>query len=150
MFRAILISSVAIPVIVITLFTITGLIFLVVELISGGGYSNGWLGLLYAGVVYGYFAVLISSIPTIVLGWPTCLVAKKYGYLKRGYAIFGAAVLGGLFLGLASTLLFKTVTPQSLFWFALAGGVGGLINGYVFWKNMKPNNQIKPALHLPR
>jgi hypothetical protein len=146
MLKAILISSLAIPIIVLTLFVITGLIFFMSELISNGKYSNSWLGLLYAGAVYSYFSVLISSIPTVALGLPASLIAKKYGYLKKSYIITGATLLGGFFLGVASALLFKIVTVQSLFWFVLAGSIGGLINGFVFLKNMKHNNQIKPAL----
>lgn len=146
MLKAILISALTIPVIVLAFFVIIGIVFLLSELISSGSYNNGWLGLLYAGAVYGYFAVLISSIPTIVLGLPASMFARKYGYLRRGYIILGATVLGGLFLGVASILLFKTATLQSAFWFAFAGAVGGSINGYAFWKSMKPNNQIKPTL----
>lgn len=137
MLKAIVIASFSVPILVFTLFVVTGFIFLASDL-SSEKYSNGWAGLVYAGATYGYFSVLISTIPTIVLGFPAALIASKYGWLKKRYILAGAVSLGGLFLGAASTVLFKEMTMQSVFWFLLAGSVGGLINGYVFWKLIKP------------
>ena len=138
-FKAITISALAIPLMVFTIFVITSLVFLVSELITSGKYSNGWVGIVYAGATYGYFAVLLSSVPTIVLGLPASRIGKKYDVLNRGCVIGGAALLGGLFLGVASTMLFKATTIESFLWFALAGGLGGLVNGFVFWNYVKPN-----------
>ena len=146
MIKAILISAFTIPIIVFALFAITGLVFLVEDLITSGKYSSGWLGLLYAGAGYSYLSLLISSIPTIALGLPASLIAKKYGYLTKSVVITGACILGGLFLSSALALFSTAVSVQSILWFVLAGSIGGLVNGLVFWKYLKPNNQIKPTL----
>ena len=139
MIKQILISAITIPVLILVIFIGVGFVFLISEFINAGEYNEGWLGLVYAGAVYSYFAVLISTIPTVVVGLPASLAAKKYGFLKRGYIISGASILGGIFMAIASTLLFKAVTLVSIIWFAIAGSIGGLINGYVFWRQMKPN-----------
>lgn len=117
-----------------SLFTATGLILLVSDLISSGKYSHGWVSLVYAGAIYSYFSALISTIPTIVLGFPAAVIASRYRWLKKCYILAGAASLGGLFMGAASTVLVKGPTMESVFLFLLIGSVGGLINGYVFWK----------------
>jgi hypothetical protein len=146
MIKAILISALTIPIIVFTLFAITGVVVLLSDLITSGKYSSSWLGLIYAGAGYSYLSLLISSIPTIVLGLPASLIAKKYGYLTKSVVITGAYILGCIFLSSALALFSTTASVQSILWFAFAGSIGGLVNGLVFWKYLKPNNRINPTL----
>jgi len=107
--KPVLISSLAIPGAILLLFVTTGVAFLAVELVRTGGYSNGWVGLLYAGMAYAYIAALVSTIPTIVLGLPASLIARKYGVLTRKVILVVAPLLGALFLGIAGALFFKKV-----------------------------------------
>ena len=136
--RAIVISSISIPVLVFFVFLAAGLVLLVSELVGSGKYSNGWLGIVYAGAVYTYLAALISTIPTIVLGLPTSLIASKYGILNSKVILVGAAIIGGIYLGVSSLLFFKAFNLQIFLWSVLAGGCGGVLNGYVFLRAVKP------------
>jgi len=132
-----------------------GLVFMVATLIQDSEYNRGWLGLVYAGAVYSYFALLVSSIPTIALGWPASLIADRFSHLSKQVILPGSALLGGIFLGAAGALFFKSNDFQIIVWLFLAGAIGGLINGAVFLKYLKPNNSSNSdansaALHLRR
>ena len=140
MIRAIVISSLTIPALIFVIFLGIGLVFLATTLFQSGEYNKGWFGMVYAGSAYGYFAVLLSSIPTIVLGLPASLLAKKYNLLNRQVILLGAFVLGALFLAVAGAFIFKSYSIQAFVWLFVVGGVGGLINGTVFIRQMKPNN----------
>ena len=153
--KAIVISSLSIPVLVFGIFAGVGLVFLVAMFIQEGGYNKGWLGMVYAGAIYSYFALLVSSIPTIALGWPASLIANRFHHLRKQVVFPGAALLGGVFLSVAGALFFKSTDVQIIFWLFLAGAIGGLINGAVFWAYLKPNNSFNSdansaALHLRR
>ena len=136
--RAIVISSISIPVLVFFVFLAAGLVLLVSELVGSGKYSNGWLGIVYAGAVYTYLAALISTIPTIVLGLPTSLIASKYGILNSKVILVGAAIIGGIYLGVSSLLFFKAFNLQIFLWSVLAGGCGGMFNGYILLRVVNP------------
>jgi ABC-type spermidine/putrescine transport system permease subunit II len=135
--KPILISSLAIPGAIFLLFVMTGVAFLAIELFSTGSYSSEWAGLLYAAMAYTYIAALVSTIPTIVLGLPASLIARKYGFLTKKVILVVAPLLGALFLSIAGALFFKRVDMQVFLWFMLAGGLGGLVNGYVFLRACK-------------
>ena len=132
--KAILIASCSVPALVFAIFLLAGVTFLISELIDKGEYTNGWLGIVYAGSMYAYFSVPISTIPTIVLGLPISLLAEKYGYLTKRVVLTGAAIIGGLFLIAAAIVFFETINIELIVWSFIAGGIGGLINGYVFQK----------------
>ena len=133
-FKALTISSLSIPVLVFVIFSGVGLVFMVVMLIKDGEYNKGWLGMVYAGAVYSCFALLVSSIPTMVLGWPASIMANRSGCLSRKVVLPGSALLGGMFLGVAGALFFKSSDVQVALWLFLAGAIGGLINGAVFFE----------------
>ena len=144
-FRAIVISSLSIPALIFLVFLGIGIVFLGVELTHSGKYSNGWLGLVYAGLMYAYFSAFLSTIPTIVFGLPMSLVADRYGLTNRKVVLIGGAITGGLFLDVAATLLFETGGIELFLWAMLAGSIGGLLNGYVFLKYTKPNPSFHPS-----
>lgn len=126
-----------------------------VMLIKQGEYNKGWLGVVYAGAVYSYFALVLSSIPAMVLGWPAGVIADRYGYLNKKVVLPGSALLGGVFLGVVGAVLFKTIDAQVVLWLFLAGTIGGLINGIVFLRYLKPDNSFNSdaksaARHLRR
>ena len=136
--RAIVIASFSVPVLVFILVLGVSLGFLGTEFFGDGEHSSGWPGIVYAGAMYAYIAILISTIPTIVLGLPMCLVAQKYGFLTNKVVLIGAVIAGGLYLGIAAALFFETVSVQLFLWIMFAGGVGGVLNGYVFLRFSKP------------
>lgn len=113
---------------------------MVVMFIKEGEYNKGWLGMIYAGAVYSYFALFLSSVPTMVLGWPASVVANRYDCLNKKVVLSGSALLGGIFLGVVGATLFKTVEAQVVMWLLLAGTIGGIFNGVVFLKYLKPSN----------
>ena len=115
---------------------------MVAMLIKDAEYNKGWLGMVYAGAVYSYFAFLISSIPTMALGWPASIIANRFGCLKKKVVLPGSALLGGMFLGVAGALFFKSSDVQIILWLSLAGAIGGLINGAVFLRFLKPNHWL--------
>jgi hypothetical protein len=55
----------------------------------------------------------------------------------------GATITGGLFLIAAAIVFFETINIELIVWSFIAGGIGGLINGYVFLKAKKPNNRLQ-------
>ena len=148
--KAILIASLSMPALIFLIFFVTGIVFLVADVIDKGEYSNGWLGLVYAGSVYAYFAMLLSTIPTIVLGLPMSLIAKKYGVLNQKVIFIGAAVAGGVFLAISTILYFEAADIELFLWALLVGSAGGLLNGYVFHKNSKPNKRPQFDAAPPR
>lgn len=141
--KAIIIASLSIPALVFIFFLVGGLAILVSELIQSGNYSNGWLGIVAAGAMYSYFAALLSTIPTVVFGLPISLVALRYGVLNDKVILVGAAVIGGIFLGIAALLFLKASDFQLLLWAFFAGVCGGLMNGYIFLRSMKPNTAFE-------
>jgi hypothetical protein len=154
-FKALVISSLSIPLLVFVILSGVGLVFMVVMLVKEGEYDKGWFGMVYAGAVYSYFALLLSSIPTMVLGWPASVIADRYGYLSKKVVLFGSALLGGVFLGVVGSAMFKTVDTQVVLWLFLVGTIGGLFNGVVFLRYLKPNDSFNSdansaALHLRR
>lgn len=130
--KAILIASVSIPALIFLLFSGAAIFFLVAGVIDSGAYDKGWSGVIFAGSVYAYFALLLSTAPTIILGLPMSLLARKHGVLNRKVIFTGATVAGGLFLAVSDTFLSKTVNIELFLWSFVAGGLGGLFNGYVF------------------
>lgn len=136
--KAILISSLSIPVLIFVIFAGVGLVFLVAMLFQEDGYNRGWLGMVYAGAMYSYFALLVSSIPTFAFGWPACLIANRFGHLNKQVVLPGSALLGGMFLGAAGALFFKSEDVQIILWLFLAGAIGGFINGAVFLRYLEP------------
>ena len=146
--RAIVISSLIIPALIFVIFLGVGIVFLVATLIQSGEYNKGWFGIVYAGTAYGYVAVLLSSIPTVVLGLPACLLARKYNYMSRKVILLGAFLLGALFLAVAGAFFFKSYSIQAFAWLFATGGIGGLINGAVFVRQMKPGDS--PSLTKER
>jgi hypothetical protein len=148
--KAILIASLSVPALVFATFLLAGISFLVLELFEKGEYSNGWLGIVYAGSMYAYFAIPLSTVPTIVLGTPISLIAKKYGLLTKKVILVGAAITGGIFLVIAAIAFFDTINMELIGWTFIAGGIGGLINGYVFQKAKKPNNRLQYDAATPR
>jgi len=141
-FKALLISSLSIPVLILVIFFGVGLVFMVAMFIHDGEYNKGWLGMVYGGAGFSYFALLVSSIPTLALGWPASIIANRFGYLNKKVVLPGAALLGGVFLGVAGALLSGSSNVQSVLWLFLAGAVGGLINGAVFLRYLKPNPRL--------
>ena len=142
-FKALIISSLSIPVLVFVIFSGVGLVFMVAMFIHDGEYNKGWLGMVYAGAVYSYFALLVSSIPTMALGWPASIIAKRFGCLNKMVVLPVSALLGGTFLGVAGALFFKFSDVQIILWLFLAGAIGGLINGAVFLRYLKPNTAFE-------
>ena len=118
--------------------------------IHDGEYNKGWLGMVYAGAGYSYFALLVASIPTMALGWPASIIADRFGCLNKMVVLPVSALLGGLFLGVAGALLFKSSDVQSFLWLFLAGAIGGLINGAVFLRYLKPNNRFNSDANSAR
>lgn len=154
-FKALVISSLSIPVLVFVIFSGVGLVFMGAMFIHDGEYNKGWLGMVFAGVGYSYFALLVSSIPTMALGWPASIIANRFGCLNKMVVLPVSALLGGTFLGVAGALFFKSSDVQIALWLFLAGAIGGLINGAVFLRYLKPNNRFNSdansaALHLRR
>lgn len=148
--RAIVVSSITIPALIFVVFLGIGVVFLVASLFQSGEYNKGWLGMVYAGSVYGYFAVLLSSVPTIALGLPASFLAKKYNLLKQQVILLGAFLLGAFFLAIAGSFIFKSYSIQVFAWLFIVGGIGGLINGAVFIRQIKPNNGLQGTSALSR
>lgn len=142
-FKAIIISSLSIPVLVFIIFSGVGMVFMVTTLIKDGEYNSGWLGMVYTGAIYGYFALIISSIPTIAFGWPASLIANRLGHLNKKVVLLGSVLLGSVFLSVAGAIFFNSIDVQIILWLFLTGAVGGLVNGAIFLRKMKPNNQKK-------
>lgn len=142
MIRSIIIASLSIPALILTIFSGVGVIFLLSSLLSGSGYNEGWFGMVYAGLVYSYFAVLISSIPTLILGFPAALLAKKYNALNTTVILLGSTLLGSLFLSLGVAIYIKPFTIEFFWWSMLVGALGGLFNGYIFISRLKHNNAL--------
>jgi hypothetical protein len=154
-FKALVISSLSIPLLVFAILSGVGLVSMVVMLIQEGEYNKGWRGMFYAGAVYSYFALFLSSIPTMVLGWPASVIADRYDYLNKKVILSGSALLGGVSLGVVGSVIFKTIDAQVALWLFLAGAIGGFFNGAVFLRYLKPNNSFNSgansvALHLRR
>ena len=145
-FRAIIVSSLSIPALVFFVFLVTGIIIQLVELVNTGDLNRSWLGMTYAGAVYAYISLLISTLPTIALGYPISLCAEKYGYLRGRVVLIGAAIIGGFFLGIASSVTIEAMDAQLFIWDFIVGAFGGLFNGYIFMKQMKPN--IRPQIDV--
>ena len=143
MIRSIIKASLTIPILILTIFSGAGIVFLVLKLLDGSEYNNDWFGIVYAGLIYAYFAVLISSIPTLVFGYPMSLLAKKHNMLNTKVILLGATTLGALFLSFAGTIFFNTFNQELFWWLAFIGALGGLLNGYVFLSRLKPNKTIK-------
>lgn len=141
LFKAIVIAALTIPALVLTFFVVAGLFALAFELISRGRYSERWLGLWYAGAVYSCVAVLIAGIPTVVVGLPAALMAQRHDCLTKGSVIFGAAILGGASLCAIAALFFNNITVQTFLWFLLVGASGGVLNGFVFWRNIQASRK---------
>ena len=116
-----------------------GFIALIITLLGGYGYNNGWLGMVYAGLIYSYYAVLLSSIPTLLLGLPISLLVKKYNVLEDRTILLGAAILGALFLSFTGMFFFDLFDKELFFFLIFIGALGGLLNGYIFKINLKPN-----------
>ena len=129
----IVIASLCIPALIFILFLVAGLAYLGTALFDDGQYSTGWFGIVYAGAMYAYISVLVSAIPTVVLGLPLSLAAKKFGCLNNKVVLMGAVITGGLYLGIAAALYLETVNIQIFLLAMFLGGVGGLLNGYVFF-----------------
>ena len=110
--------------------------------VMDGEYSDRWLGFVNAGAAYGYIALLASSVPTLVLGWPVSLFAHRHHLLKQNIVLLGAMLLGSLYLGATGSVIFKSFNLQALLLFIAAGGIGGLINGAIFFKMIKPNTSL--------
>lgn len=142
-FKAIVISSLSIPFLVFVIFSVVGLVFLITAQIDGNEHNNGWFGMVYAGAVYGYLALLFSGIPTIAIGWPVSLIAKRLGHLNKKVVLLGSALLGSIFLSVAGAILLKSLNAQIILWLLIAGAVGGLINGVIFLRNLKPKKVIR-------
>lgn len=142
-FRSILISSVAIPVLIFFVFFAAGFTLLLIDLAGSGKYNNGWLEIVYAGAIFSYFGILMSTIPTIILGFPAGLVAKKYDALNGKVILVGATALGGIFLGISASFFFKSTDPEMFLWLFVVGGCGGMLNGYVFLRSVKPHFSFK-------
>jgi len=143
MIHSIIIASLSIPVLIFVIFSGIGIVILVSGLLSGTGYNNGWVGMVYAGLIYGYFAVLISSAPTLIFGIPVALLAKKYNALNTTAILLGATLLGSLYLSLGVSLYVSPFDIDLFWWSMLIGAFGGLFNGYVFLSRLKPNNAFK-------
>jgi ABC-type Mn2+/Zn2+ transport system permease subunit len=60
--------------------------------------------------------------------------------LSKQVVLSGSALLGGIFLGAAGALFFKSADVQIILWLFLAGAIGGFINGAVFLRYLKPND----------
>lgn len=144
-FKALLISSLSIPVLILVIFFGVGLVFMVAMFIHDGEYNKGWLGMVYGGASLSYLALLVSSIPTMVLGWPASSIANRYGYLNKEVVLPGSALLGGVFLSVAGALFVTTSDVQFVLWLILAGALGGFINGLVFLRFLKPNHWLVPT-----
>ena len=143
MIRSLIIASLSIPVLIFTIFAGIGVIFLLSSLLSGSIYNESWWGMIYAGLIYSYFAVLLSSIPTLVLGYPAALLAKKYNAFNSNVILLGSAILGLLFLSLGVAIYIKPFTIEFFWWSMLIGALGGLFNGYIFIGRLKHNNAFK-------
>lgn len=141
--RALVISSLSIPVLVFVILSGVGFVFMVAMLIKDGEYNKGWLGMVYGGAVYSYFALFVSSIPTMALGWPASIIANRFDCLTKKVVLPGSALLGGLFLAIAGALFLKSSEIQIVLWLFLAGTIGGLINGSVFMRYLKPNKPLE-------
>lgn len=135
--RAILIASLSIPVLLFLVFFAASLVILIKEVVESGDYGRGWLGGVFGGLVYAYFALLLSTVPTIVFGLPLSLLANRYGLLKPKIIYTGAMIAGGLFLTAAAMLSFGQISIDLLLWSFGVGSIGGLFNGYVFQKVRK-------------
>ena len=148
--RAMVVSSLTIPAMIFVVFLGIGIVFLVVTFFQSGEYNKGWLGIVYAGSAYGYFAVLLSSVPTIALGLPASFLAKKYNLLNQQIILPGAFLLGAFFLAIAGSFIFKPYSIQVFAWLFIVGGMGGLINGVVFIRQIKPINGLQGTSALSR
>ena len=143
MIRSIIIASLSIPILIFIIFFGIGVAFLVYGLFDGSGFSNGWFAMLYAGLIYSYLTVLMSSIPTLVLGTPAAFLAQKYNSLNAVTILVGATALGALFLPLGLSIYAKSFEADVFWWAMPVGAFGGLFNGYVFFSRLKPNKHFK-------
>jgi len=143
MIRSIIIASLSIPILVFIIFFGVGISFLIYGLFDGSGFSNDWFAMLYAGLIYSYLTVLMSSIPTLILGTPAAFLAKKYNALNTAAILIGATILGASFLPLGLSIYAKSFDTDIFWWAMPAGALGGLFNGYVFLSRLKPNKSLK-------
>lgn len=143
--KAIVMASLSIPVMIYLLFIVIGIVFFVTQLIHTGELSSNSLGMLFAGNGYAFIALIISSVPTFVLGYPISLYAHKKGFLSKKVILIGSPVIGGLYLSIASIIYITNPSLESLLWIMLIGCGGGLFNGYIFMRCLKPNNTVKFA-----
>ena len=137
MLKNIVIASLSIPLLILAIFSGVGLVMLASDLIRGSEYNHGWFGIIYAGLIYSYFSLLVSSIPVIVVGLPISLIAKKYNRLNGRIILAGAGMLGALFLSISSVIFFNSFNEELICWAILIGALGGLLNGYVFFRCLK-------------
>lgn len=137
MIRSIIIASLSIPILILIIFVGIGIAILVYGLFAGSGFSNGWFGMFYAGFIYSYLTVLMSSIPTLILGTPAVFLAKKYNALNTATILIGATTLGALCLPLSWSIYSKSFDSNIVWWAMFAGALGGLFNGYVFLSRLK-------------
>lgn len=117
--RSLIIAAVSIPLLIFVVFLGVAIAFLITELINERKYNNGWLGIIYGGSSFSFFALLLSTIPTITLGWPACLIAKKYNMLNRKTILIGSALIGALFLPIFGYTYFSSfnVAARNILYF---------------------------------
>lgn len=130
--KSLIIAALSIPILIFIVFFGVAIVLLITELVNGRGYNNGWLGIVYGGSSFSFFALVLSTIPTIVLGIPAALLADKYNRLNRKTILIGATSLGSLFLLVFGKFYFNTFDIELLTWLVVIGALGGLFNGYVF------------------
>ena len=134
--KAIVISSLVIPVLVFCVIFIFGLFYVGTELINDPSKING---IFNAALAHAYIATYLSTLPVLILGYPISLYADKRGYLNKKVILIGSTILGGVVV----SFIFSgfAVTTNILYFlqvFAL-GALGGLFVGYVFFLILKPN-----------
>jgi hypothetical protein len=144
-YKAIFLSALFVPALIFSFFIFVSVFFLGFKLFQNYEYNSGWIGIMHFGATCGFAALLVSSLPTVILGLPAILLAQKTNLLNKKSILLGAFLLGAMFLLISGSILLNNVNPNVFLWLMLAGGFGGLINGVVFIRFLKINQNSHPG-----
>ena len=142
--KGIALSSLASPALVFMLFLITGIVFYASNVIFSGSVDPApLLGMLIGGSAYAVLTALISVPATFLVGFPLAELAERRDLLTAKVVLAGATLSGALALTIFAIVYFSKVSDMLILIALVIGGVGGFVNGYAFWKYVKPNHSFE-------